>query len=29
MNLLSEITTNEVYKEIMFRTVNNIARGEK
>ncbi|MDO4376056.1 MAG: type II secretion system F family protein [bacterium] len=29
MNLLSEITTNEVYKEIMFRTINNIARGEK
>lgn len=29
MNLLSEITKNEVYKEIMFKTINNIAKGEK
>jgi type IV pilus assembly protein PilC len=29
MNLLSDITNNEVYKEIMFTTINNIAKGDK
>ena len=29
INLLSEVTNNEIYKEIMLKTVNNIARGEK
>ena len=29
MNLLSDITNNEVYKEIMFKTINNIAKGDK
>ena len=29
INLLSEVTSNEIYKEIMLKTVNNIARGEK
>ena len=29
INLLTEITNNEIYKEIMFSTINNIAKGEK
>lgn len=29
MDILSKITDNEVYKEIMFETINNIAKGEK
>ena len=29
IDILSKVTTNEVYKEIMFNTINNIARGEK
>lgn len=29
INLLSEVTSNEIYKEIMLKTVNNIAKGEK
>ena len=29
INLLSEVTKNEVYKEIMFKTVNYIIRGDK
>lgn len=29
IDILSKITENEVYKEIMFETINNIARGEK
>ena len=29
MEILSKITKNEIYKEIMFNTINNIARGEK
>src|SRR5574344_161143 len=29
MNLLSSITNNEIYKKIMFKTINNIAKGDK
>lgn len=29
MEILSKITNNEIYKEIMFNTINNIAVGEK
>lgn len=29
MEILSRITNNEIYKEIMMKTMNNIARGEK
>lgn len=29
VEILSKITNNEVYKNIMFNTVNNISRGEK
>lgn len=29
IDILSKITDNEVYKEIMFDTINNIAKGEK
>ena len=29
MSLLSEVTNNEIYKEIMFRTVYYIAKGDK
>ena len=29
MEILSHITNNEVYKDIMFETISNIARGEK
>ena len=29
MEILSKITNNEIYKEIMFNTINNIAMGEK
>ena len=29
MDILSKITTNEVYKAIMFKTINNIVKGEK
>ena len=29
MNLLSEVTSNEVYKEIMYQTVYYIAKGDK
>lgn len=29
MNLLSEVTNNEVYKEIMYKTVYYIAKGDK
>ena len=29
MDILSKITSNEVYKAIMFKTINNIVKGEK
>lgn len=29
MDILSKITTNEIYKAIMFKTINNIVKGEK
>lgn len=29
IDILSKITQNEIYKEIMFETINNIARGDK
>mgnify|MGYP003298268529 CR=1 FL=1 len=29
MEILSQITNNEIYKEIMYNTINNIAVGEK
>lgn len=29
IDILSKVTTNEIYKEIMFNTISNIARGEK
>lgn len=29
ISLLSDITNNEIYKEIMFKTINNIAKGDK
>ncbi|MGM9834232.1 MAG: type II secretion system F family protein [Bacilli bacterium] len=29
IDILSKITQNEIYKEIMFDTINNIARGDK
>ena len=29
MEILSRITNNEIYREIMFNTINNIASGEK
>ena len=29
MDILSKITTNEIYKSIMFNTINNIAKGDK
>ena len=29
IEILSKITNNEIYKEIMFNTINNIAKGEK
>lgn len=29
INLLYEVTNNEIYREIMLKTINNIARGEK
>ena len=29
MEILSKITNNEIYKKIMFNTINNIAVGEK
>lgn len=29
INLLSEVTNNEIYKSIMYKTVNNIAKGDK
>ena len=29
IEILSKITNNEIYKEIMFKTINNIAMGEK
>ena len=29
MEILTKITNNEIYKEIMFNTINNIAAGEK
>ena len=29
MDILSKITSNEVYKSIMYNTINNIAKGEK
>ena len=29
ITILSKITNNEIYKEILFRTINNIVKGEK
>jgi len=29
MDLLSKLTSNEIYKNIMFNTINNIAKGDK
>lgn len=29
MDILSKITTNEIYKAIMYKTINNIVKGEK
>ncbi len=29
IDILSKITNNEVYKEILYRTINNIVKGEK
>ncbi len=29
IDILSKITTNEIYKSILYRTVNNIVKGEK
>ncbi len=29
ISILSKITNNEIYKEILFRTINNIVKGEK
>ncbi len=29
INILSKITNNEIYKEIMYNTINNIVKGEK
>ncbi len=29
IDILSKITNNEIYKEIMFNTINNIAKGDK
>jgi len=29
MDILSKITSNEVYKAIMYKTINNIVKGEK
>ena len=29
IDILSKVTSNEVYKEIMFNTISNIARGDK
>ena len=29
MDILSKITTNEIYKAILYRTINNIVKGEK
>jgi len=29
MDILSKITTNEIYKAILFKTINNIIKGEK
>lgn len=29
MDILSQITNNEIYKAIMYRTINNIIKGEK
>ena len=29
MDILSKITSNEIYKAIMFKTINNIVKGEK
>ena len=29
IDILSKITNNEVYKEIMFQTIDNVAKGEK
>lgn len=29
MDILSKITSNEIYKSIMFSTINNIAKGDK
>ena len=29
MDLLEKITSNEIYKEIIFNTINNIAKGDK
>ena len=29
IEILTKITSNEIYKEIMYKTINNIAAGEK
>lgn len=29
MDILSQITNNEIYRSIMFKTINNIAKGDK
>ena len=29
IDILSKVTSNEIYKEIMFNTIRNIARGDK
>ena len=29
MSILSRITNNEIYKEILYKTINNIVKGEK
>ena len=29
IDILSKITNNEIYKEIMFQTIDNVAKGEK
>ena len=29
MGILSKITNNEIYKAILYRTINNIVKGEK
>ena len=29
MSILTRITNNEIYKEILYKTINNIVKGEK